>query len=196
MNTQGKMYFMHLIAIVRMDMPDQTFSFREHADSWMKQWTVANNFKPVVTDDPNFALQMWWKEFEKTARSILGSSIPKHLDLAEQFQFKYGQSEVVLNQSFYLHDRVLYTNCEDIEIEEQEEVSITVMGAQGEDYRTGVEAEKAWNEGKAFVVQSTEHPAYGSIFSKSTVATLMGKLVTDVIIGTRNGQFLTRVKAK
>lgn len=75
---------------------------------------------------------------------------------------------------------------------EQEEHSITVYGARGANYRSAEEAKAAWDRDEAFVVDSGDNR--GQIFSRSNIATLMGKLVTDVIIGTSSGKFLVRVK--
>lgn len=193
MNAKSKMYFMQLIAIKRLNNPDQTVGFIEHFENWMKQWTIANNFKPMVTDDPQFALETWWNDYANVARRILGSSIPKHLNLAEQIEFKYAQSEVTLNRGFYLHDRVLNVVCDEIE-KEKEEVSITVIPAHGAIYRSATEAEEAWDEDKCFIVIEPGNVNIGQIFSRSTLPTLIGnKVFNRIIIGTSGGKHLTTI---
>ena len=189
MNTDSKNYFVMLLAIKRVHNLDQSLGFVEAVDGWMKQWTIANNYRPMVTEDVEFALSTWLQDFEKTARQILGSYIPQHMKFVEQFEFEYTKSEVVLNKSFYLRDYAQTIKCSAIPLPvEVNETSIVVVRENMTNWKTSDEAEEGWNSGDYCAVISEK--LRGETISIRSLPFLRKKGINRIIIGTLAGRHL------
>lgn len=112
---KAPLYFVMLLAIIRKDRPNfQTIAFANKIDGWMKQWTVENSYQPMVTDNPEVAFQQWWKEFERSCRSLMADVVTPEMNLASNFKFEYTRSTVVLNEQFYLRNGRFSIECKDI----------------------------------------------------------------------------------
>lgn len=107
-----QMKFAMLKKIVRLKNPDQTVEFVERVDSWLTQWTVANNFEPRVTHDVNNALRDWFSEFRRSFYTAVGTRLATKLE--SQFGFVYTMSDVAFDRPFYLNNCNIEIDCKDI----------------------------------------------------------------------------------
>jgi hypothetical protein len=96
-----KQIVVRLAKIVRENNPEeQTIAFAQGVDEWMKQWTVANNYKMSLTDDPKKALRIWWEDFAGNVERHFGR-LCKNLDIAAQFSFEYEICEIKEDGMFW-----------------------------------------------------------------------------------------------
>ncbi len=88
------MFLLTLNRIVLLDRPDeQTRSFFLRVQSWMAQWTVANNYHQIVIqnkdkDDEQAALELWALKFEAAFKSAIGEVWPA-AGIRHDFAFDY-----------------------------------------------------------------------------------------------------------
>ncbi len=75
----------------------QTLSYNARVKNWMGQWTVANNFKPILVIDEDHeedALLVWAESLNSVLSSALSEVYPMNRNPMEDFIFDYTISRV------------------------------------------------------------------------------------------------------
>jgi hypothetical protein len=99
----NSLQFVRLLKIVRLDRPSQTAAFRDHVDSWMRQWTVDANHQPMVTRDHRVALNQWRNEFVRSFRHAI-PELHNVEDVSQDFEFAYYVKPIEEGRGFWLKD--------------------------------------------------------------------------------------------
>lgn len=113
MNANNEYWFVSLKAITRRANGKQTLEFVQRVDDWMKQWTIENNFQPIITTDIDSALKQFAVKFEYDFASACGRNcLPAGLSFFEHFKFDYTKSRVMIDTPFYLNSGTWSVNIE------------------------------------------------------------------------------------
>jgi hypothetical protein len=93
----------------------QLVGYRERVESWISQWTVAGNYRPVCvpynTDESHLiALNLWKDQLLENVKHHFQSIIPvdwrSTYPYGEDFEFYYVESEAFdVGHAFYLEER-------------------------------------------------------------------------------------------
>ena len=93
------MYLLTLNHITLLDRPDfQTRSFYATVQSWMSQWTVANNYDQVMIEneeDECDGLLIWAKSLNASIAQAISEVYPHGRNVMEDFEFTYTMARVI-----------------------------------------------------------------------------------------------------
>lgn len=85
----------------------QLVGYQRCVQSWLTQWTVANNYSPIVCADYRDAVkaaeEVWMAQLVRDVRMHFGRYLPKDntdLQIRRDFEFLYWQATVVLGKPF------------------------------------------------------------------------------------------------
>ncbi|QRE00152.1 hypothetical protein [Burkholderia phage BCSR5] len=97
----------HTIEFLKNDF--QTIGYQNRIDNWMTQWTIINNFHPVVIDRDTQKLDdiltRWCEKHisvvKREFRDSIHAAYRDHYDFAADFEMTYSVQDIVLGTEFY-----------------------------------------------------------------------------------------------
>ncbi|BAG41472.1 hypothetical protein [Ralstonia phage phiRSL1] len=100
--------------------PFQFAGYQKGAQDWLKQWTVPNNFKSVITKNSKYlnldieaVVNAWFHQLNADARHAIGYMLPPEVretyEFTKDFIFRYKVLKLEWGQQFWLADGVIHT---------------------------------------------------------------------------------------